>query len=151
MSIVTAIRNIDRFKSDLEALLKAAGELELALLVETHGTAEVAKAFKLEDKGTSEEALKKLPKFNVSYEAWYSECFALLRQLLPDRLQDFKEHFEVPRNRKVITYATYRIQDALKGLRVTRQPYDEVVVDNKAAIPHFRQQAAILLGCQAAI
>ncbi|MGA9487783.1 MAG: hypothetical protein WBV25_12025, partial [Methylocella sp.] len=104
--------------------------------------AEVAKALK--DKGLSEEALMKLPTFNVSYEAWYSECLALLRQLLPDRLQDFKEHFEAPKNRKAITYATYRIQDALKGLSVTRSPFDEVIVDNKAALPHFKQQAAIL-------
>jgi hypothetical protein len=69
----------------------------------------------------------------------------LIRQILPDRLNDFREHFEAPKNRKSITYASYRIQDALKGLRVTRPPYDEVVVDHAASIPHFQQQLAILL------
>ena len=84
------------------------------MLVQTHGAAEVIKA----NKDMPEETLKKLPTFNVAYEAWYSEGLALVKQLLPDRLQDFKEHFEAPKNRKEITYATYRIQDALKGLRL---------------------------------
>ena len=108
--------------------------------MQVHGAAEVVKAIK----DISRETLKNLPTFNVAYEAWYSEGLALLKQLLPDRLQDFKEHFEAPKNRKEITYATYRVQDALKGLVVTRPGYNDVVVDGKAAIPHFRQQFAIL-------
>jgi hypothetical protein len=112
------------------------------LNVQIHGLADMLELYK--DKANVQEALKKLPKFNVAYEAWYSECLALLKQLLPDRFQDFKEHFEAPKNRKEITYATYRIQDALKGLCVTRSPYNEVIVDHKAAVPHLRQQAAIL-------
>lgn len=139
---MATLRNIDRFRSDLDTLVKQAADLELALLVKTHGIAEVTKALKGDV--TSREALKKLPNFNVSYETWYSECLALLKQLLPDRFQDFKDHFEAPKHRKEITYATYRIQDALKNLRVTRPPYDEVVVDGKAAVAHFQQQAAIL-------
>jgi hypothetical protein len=139
---VAAVKNIERFRSDLKALLETAGKLELALIVQACGSvASIAKEFKVK---VSEDTVKKLPTFRVSYEAWYSECLALLRQLLPDRVQDFKDHYEVPKNRKEITYATYRIQDALKGLIVTRQPFDEVVVDRKAAIPHFQQQAAIL-------
>ena len=92
------------------------------------------------------DSIKKLPNFNEVYEAWYSESLAVIRQILPDRLQDFKDHFEVSKNRKVadITYSSYRIQDALKGLRVTRPPYGEVIVDHKAAVPHFKQQVAIL-------
>ncbi|MBM3551572.1 MAG: hypothetical protein FJX45_07320 [Alphaproteobacteria bacterium] len=142
---MATIRNIDRFKADLDALVELAGKLELALLVQVHGKEEVLKFFK---DGVTKEQLTKLPSFRVDYEAWYSECLALLKQLLPERLQDFKEHFEAPKNRKEITYATYRIQDALKGLRVTRSPYDEVVVNDKAAIPHFQQQAAILLAAK---
>lgn len=143
---MAVIRNIERFKSDLKSLLEDAGKLELALLVRTHPVTEVVKA--LEGKGIAEDVLKNLPDFNVAYEAWYSESLALVTQLLPDRLQDFRGHFEVPKSRKEVTFATYRIQDALKGLRVTRPLYDEVIVDEKAAIAHFRQQAAILKAAQ---
>ena len=136
--------NIQRFKADLEKLLKQGEQLQFALLVKVYGKSEIKKTLKLDNSSTE---LDKLPSFNVGYEAWYSESLALLRQILPDRLTDFKEHFEVPKNRKEITYANYRIQDALKGLRVTRT-FSEVVVDDKASVPHFQQQLAILMAAQ---
>lgn len=138
--IVAELRNLDRFKADLKALIEQAENLELSLLVNTHGKGEVLKVFQDED----EESLKKLPPFNFSYEAWYSECLAIIRQVLPDRLQDFKDHFEAPKGRRNndISFANYRIQDALKGLEVSR--HGDVIADSKAAIPHFRQQVAIL-------
>jgi hypothetical protein len=138
--IVAELRNLDRFKADLKALDEQAAKLELALLVKAYGKAEVLKALNRE----SDESLKKLPPFNSAYEAWYSECLALIRQVLPDRLQDFRDHFEVPKGRKNndISFANYRIQDALKGLKVSR--HGEVIADDKAALPHFQQQAAIL-------
>lgn len=137
------MNNLDRFKKDLAALQAEAGRLELALLVKAHGIAEVKKALKTKiDAGT----LEGLPNFNVAYEAWYSECLTLIKQLLPDRLQDFREHFEAPKNRKDLSFTTYRIQDALKGIQVTR--LGEVIVDHRAAVPHFQQQAAILQAVQ---
>lgn len=140
--------NVERFDTDLKRLLREAGELELALLSKVHGKELLARSLK-EDASDAEieemvKGFEKLPQFRIAYEAWYSECLAVLRQILPDRLMDFKEHFEARKNRKEITYDTYRIQDALRGLRVTRPPYDEVVVDDKAALPHFRQQYAIV-------
>jgi hypothetical protein len=136
------MRNIDRFRSDLGRLLEFAGKLEIALLVQTHGAQEVAKAIKRQN--ISPDVLNSLPNFNVEYETWYSEGLALLKQVLPDRVLDFRGHYEAPKNRKEISYATYRIQDALRGLRVTRSAFDRVVVDDKAAVPHFNQQIAIL-------
>jgi len=134
--------NIQRFKGDLEALIADGSKLELALFMKVHGKEKIKEA--LEPDADPAKILTKLPSFNVGYEAWYSESLAFLRQVLPDRLNDFREHFEAPKNRKNITSASYRIQDALNGLRVTRSPYDEVVVDHAAAIPHFQQQLAIL-------
>jgi hypothetical protein len=134
--------NIQRFKTDLEKLLEHGSKLQSALLVKVHGKEKIKAILKIDDESTNE--LAKLPSFNVEYEAWYSESIALLRQILPDRLTDFKEHFLAPKNRKEINYDSYRIQDALKGIRVTRSLHNEVVVDDKAALPHFQQQLAIL-------
>jgi hypothetical protein len=144
--------NISRYKNDVEKLIAESSKLQLALLVEVHGAEEALQLIKDGSKDavhdTAANHLKNLPSFRVSYESWYSESLALIRQILPDRLVDFREHFEAPKNRKDITYASYRIQDALRGLQVTRAPYDHVIVDSKAAISHFRQQVAILMAAQ---
>lgn len=68
----------------------------------------------------------------------------LIKQILPDRLSDFVRHYEKPKPRKDITYENYRIEDYLQGLNITRGWEKEKVVGPDAAIPHFRQQAAIL-------
>lgn len=136
--------NVERFKDDLQKLLDDGEKLELSLLVRAHGKDAVAEALKLPAE-KKKDAFKKIPSFNVAYEAWYSEAIVVVRQLLPDRLQDFRDHFEVPKNRKDITYASYRIQDALNGLRVTRGGGSEVIVNDSAAVPHFKQQLSILI------
>lgn len=91
-----------------------------------------------------EEYVKKLPKFRSEYQAWYSESLALVRQILPDRLDDFVSHYEYPRVRKNITFENYMIRDYLQGLHVTRGVHEEVVVDSSAAIPEFTQQLNIV-------
>lgn len=132
--------NIDRFKTSLTKLLKDGGQLELALLVKVHGAEKIKEALGFDDKQAA--GFEKLPKSNSSYESWYSEALAFIKQVLPDRLGDFKEHFEAAKNRKSITFSTYRIQDALKGTKMTS--YGEVIADHSAAIPHFQQQLAIV-------
>ena len=135
-----SVRNIDRFRQDLDRLTKLSTQLEIALEVRGFGMEAVEEAFKGK---LSRAALENLPPFNRTYEAWYSECIPLIRQLLPDRLDDFREHFEPAKNRKSVTNINYRIQDALKGVSMTR--FDgEVLADARSAIPHMRQQAAIL-------
>lgn len=91
--------------------------------------------------------MSKMPKFNTDYQTWYSEATAVIKQLLPDRLADFVGHYEKPKSRKELTYSTYRIEDALSGLRVTRA--GDVVVDRDAAISHMTQQFQILRSAKA--
>ena len=61
---------------------------------------------------------------------------------MPDRLEDFVRHYEKPKGRKDITFESYRIEDSLQG--VTVDFVDIVTLGPEAAIPHFRQQLAIL-------
>ena len=89
-----------------------------------------------------------LPSFNSEYQAWYSEARALIKQLLPDRLDDFVRHYDKPRHRKNIDYESYRIEDCLQGVTVTNA-LREKVVGPKAAIPHFQQQLNIVKSAQA--
>jgi hypothetical protein len=95
------------------------------------------------NKKAAREHLDALPDFKDSYQSWYSESLALIKQLLPDRLTDFIRLYEKPKGRKDISFENYRIEDALQGLRITRYGH-EVVAAPKSALPHLKQQVAIL-------
>jgi len=133
------ITNLEKYKKDLERLVKKGESLCLAMAEET-SPGLLAKA--LGDK--SQEIIKALPIFKIDYQAWYSEAKLVIKQLLPDRLSDFERHYEKPKSRKEITYDTYRIEDYLQGLSVTSGYAKEKVVGPDAAMPQFEQQVAIL-------
>lgn len=135
--------NFDRYKLALDSLIHDGKMLEMSIIYSCN-----IEGFEkgLTEQLGAEEAklyLKNLPNFHNQYQAWYSEAKALIRQVLPDRLDDFVRHYEKPKSRKAITYESYRIDDYLQGLTVNRGDGKQLVgVD--AAIPHFQQQLAIL-------
>lgn len=138
---------LDRFKTQLDALIMRGDMLRMAMQHGCHGE-EFEKAVKQKLKSKAAEYLKELPDFKRDYQRWYTEAQAVIRQLIPNRLEDFVRHYEKPKTRKSISYESYRIEDYLQGLRVTRFG-DEVVVDSKAAIPQLDQQVAILAAARA--
>jgi hypothetical protein len=141
---VSMALNLDRFKNDLDRLNKQAVLLEFAMDREISGDEAFKKRYKdALDAKQLNELLKKLPDFKVEYEAWYSECLVLLRQVLPDRVDNFISLYEKPKSRKAIEYGNYVIQDYMQGLHVKNWD-DSIKVDRSAALPQFRQQCAIL-------
>jgi hypothetical protein len=135
--------NLDRYKQDLDSLIAKGFELLNAIQKECLPE-EFDKAIKKELGDKAEDLIKALPSFTDAYQAWYSESKALIKQLLPNRLDDFVRHYEKPRSRKDITFENYRIEDCLQGLTVTRGWEKEKIVGPEAAIPQFRQQVEIL-------
>jgi len=134
--------NLDQYRADLKALVER-GELLLHSLCAKYVPEQFDAAYK--KAGTDVKAYRaQLPPFKTAYQAWYSEALALIRQLLPDRVADFEQHYKKPKTRKGITFENYRIEDALQGLTVTRTALQEKVVGPDAAIPHVEQQLAIL-------
>lgn len=137
--------NLDRYKKDFDRLMRDAvlvqesfthlcygKEYEAAVLRSCKGDKDAAKAH-----------MDALPVFMNAYQSWYSECLVLIKQLLPDRLNDFVRLYEKPKGRKDIGFENYRIEDALQGLRITRYG-EEVIADQKSAMTHLEQQVAIL-------
>jgi hypothetical protein len=96
------------------------------------------------DKSTA--VIKALPNFKNAYQGWYSEAKTMIRQLLPDRIEDFSRLYEKPKSRKEITYENYCIEDCLQGLIITRNVgiNKETVVGPEAGIPRIEQQVAIV-------
>jgi len=137
------ITNLDRYKKDLESLLATSEVLFMSLqryCYEERFEESAKKQLGREAK----QYLDSLPNFKKAYQPWYSEAKTLIKQLLPDRLDDFVRHYEKPKPRKDITFENYRIEDCLQGLTITRGYAQEKVVGPEGAIPHFQQQQAIL-------
>lgn len=137
------MKNVNRYSADLTKLVLSGGKLLLVLVKEhdKENFSALSKIHKQAKGQTVEQAVGELPDFSSEYEAWYSEAKALVRQLIPDRLDDFTGHYEKPKKRKSVDAESYRISDCILGLRTARQG---TVIGPATAIPRFYQQLAIV-------
>ena len=131
-------KKTNKFEDQLNGLIVKGDRLHWAMLHECHGD-EIEKLIP-KDKG--KQFLKNLPRFKVSYQTWYSESMSLVKQVLPDRLEDFTSYYKYSRVRQKVTADNYMIHDYLVGLQVHRGL--EVVIDGKSTIPKFEQQLNIV-------
>jgi hypothetical protein len=136
--------NLERFRKDLDRLVAQGDLLEYSMIREIDEKNFLKQVNEQLGEENLAPFLKTLPHFKTTYEAWYSESLAVLRQLLPDRVANFIALYEKPKSRKSVEYGNYVIQDYMQGLRVTRGWDKEVVVDSSGALPQYRQQLAIL-------
>ena len=140
------MKNLEKYKEDLKRLLETGDALRFRMEWECKQE-RYEKALEKENPEIREEVrkmLEELPPFAEGYQAWYSEAKTLIRQLLPDRLDDFVGYYEKPKGRKDISYENYHISDYLLDLHVTRSMLEKTIVGPDAAIPRFRQQLAIV-------
>ena len=139
--------NIERFKKDLNDLRHRGTMLECSMMRDVHGAKQLRGAFGEMSDEEFAKIEKEIPHFKIAYEAWYSECLRVIKQLLPDRLDDFKRQYERAKNRKSADFETYVIEDYMLGLRVTYG--GDVKADSKAAFPKMQNQIAILAATEA--
>ena len=95
---------------------------------------------------------KKIPKeqqeqfshysFSDKYNEWYNESLSIIKQLMPDRFDDFVGYYKAPK-RKEITYETYTISDYLIGL-IRKNSYGGIAVSTTSVVQKFEQQLNIV-------
>lgn len=124
--------NIVLFKDELQNLIKEGYRLYYSLAVEYNKITPAQKK-KLQ--------IKELPPFSRNYEQWYSKSYAVIKQILPDRLDDFIKLYKNEK-RKEIDHLTYTISDCLLGLTTSLR--GELKCDGSTAIPKVWQQIQIL-------
>ncbi|MEI9914697.1 MAG: hypothetical protein WDN29_01475 [Methylovirgula sp.] len=132
--------NLQKLKAELTALCDLGKDLEMVMLVETQGNDVALNIFQKHVGHTAEsfeEFMATKPVFSRDYQTWYSQALAVLKQLLPDRVNDFKSQYEVPSNRKELDVSNYVIADYLMSL-------SSRFVDKHSAFPRMQQQNAIL-------
>jgi hypothetical protein len=134
----------NKFSAELDRLISEGDKLRMAMEFDCYGNAFEARLEKATSKDEAKKLLSNLPVFRTKYQKWYSEAQAVIKQVLPDRLEDFNSYFECSKARKDITYQNYMIRDYLQGLQITRSGTGAVVVDSSAAIPEFVQQLNIV-------
>lgn len=138
------MNNIEKYKNDLKLLITKGDNLNVSIKYECFPE-NIEKQFKaaIKDDKKVKEYIKKILPFNREYQDWYSESLVLIKQLMPDRLNDFVRLYEKPKSRKTIEYGNYVIEDYLQSLTV-RNSYGEKKVGPEAAINQFDQQLNII-------
>jgi hypothetical protein len=124
--------NIEKYKQDLDRLIEKGKDLGI-------------------DLSNIDEQKNKLKKdknaglvFHGEYERWYSEASEVIRQILPNRLDDFQSYYKRA-NRGKIDHESYTISDYLIGLVITgEQGFNPEI----SAIWKFLQQFKILESVQ---
>lgn len=124
--------NIDKYKSDLDSLIKLGDSMELDLSYRH-----------LEEKGKlSEDDKKNFKKFQGAfekhYQRWYTESSAVIKQLIPDRSAEFENLYKGDDKRKEINSTTYNLQDWLNGIRAGFNIYQGEKHYNDFAIVSMR-------------
>lgn len=135
--------NLDRFKDDLKKLISLGQEMNLDLTCRS-----MQESKRLEAK-YEETANKIKGSFEKNYQRWHTESQALIKQLLPDRLDEFVNLYRPDPKRKHVDGVTFRIQDWLTGSRSAKDLYGKQYFNDFAIVSmQFHTQLEILESVQ---
>jgi hypothetical protein len=83
--------------------------------------------------------------FWINYQSWYTETSELLRQLLPDRTEEFESFYRPDPKRKNLTATNYTIQDWLSGIGpVTNHLGEKDFEEHSVVFMRYQIQLGIL-------
>lgn len=98
--------------------------------------------------GISEDDKKAALKLHLvgAYQRWYSAAFAVVKQLLPERVAEFADLYENKDSSKELKVSNFRIANALRGKALTRYVEGEKkeVAGMSSCSPLLSTQYAIL-------
>ncbi len=92
---------------------------------------------------------QKLVALSVNYEDWYSRSLNVIRQIIPERLDDFVVVYRNEK-RKEITYLTYTISDYLFGVTIQKNSRDMFNPKSAYAMSLLRQMSILKAAYNAA-
>ncbi|WMW22925.1 hypothetical protein RE476_03625 [Methanolobus mangrovi] len=81
-----------------------------------------------------------------SYQKWYTESMYVIKQVIPDRLPEFKAQYESPKNihkAEALNVLTYSINDYFRNINVTKNG-EQMFNPKEVVLSKFLIQATIL-------
>lgn len=139
--------SLKKIKEDYKALLEKGSFMLIDLEFQIKTKNQTKKLTKEEE--DQKLALKGF--FQGEYQNWFTESQILVKELIPQRLNEFSYLYIGDGKRKSITMYTYNIQDWLRGTRVGadrftgEKPFDDIVV----VYMNFQTQLGILKSLEA--
>ncbi|HYA74345.1 MAG TPA: hypothetical protein VEF36_14430 [Roseiarcus sp.] len=130
--------NFQKYEKDISLLVRRGGLLAVAMQREIDPNAKIAGDI------TPEELLN-LPDPRSKYEAWFSEALAIVSQLLPERVEDFRSYYQPKHNRKEILHSNYTMYDYLRSTS-RHNAYGEQIVGPSSGLHAMYQQFNIIQG-----
>lgn len=120
--------NLEKYKQDLKRLIEEGNNL-LSDLIKKKDRAYV---------------------FYFGYQKWYSEAQAIIKQILPNRYEEFNQLYNEAK-RKSIDGSTYSIKDWLLGMRAQVDTFtgERKFNDFNAVVMRFQNQLLILKSAEA--
>lgn len=132
--------NLDRYRDELDALLKKGTLIQYDLLLASSPpTSEAQRDMQKLASGA----------FDREYQGWYSASMSVVRQLLPQRSTDFEEAYRADPRRKAFDYASYRLSDRVVYMVGLDGLGQERFSSAQAAYTRFTIQLDILKAAQA--
>lgn len=84
--------------------------------------------------------------FGRAYQKWYTKALPVVKQLLPDRLEEFIEQYRhTSKGKQEINAITYSIRDYISGITVTRNG-EEMFSSETVFLTKFSHQLSMLDG-----
>lgn len=134
------MNNLEKYKEDYKKLKEYGNALKYGFIYDYKKHPKFKKFYNELDDETKNIAQKH--NFTRCYNVWYNESLRLIKQLLPERYDDFVSFYSVEKKRKDINLTNYTISDALLGLKITRN--SQVVIEPVDALKLFKLQLNIL-------
>lgn len=136
---------VEKYKRELEALVTKGKLMLLDLTLRD----EASRAKLTKEKEQLRQ--KVADTFETNYQRWYTEASAVIAQLLPTRLDEFRKYYEADGKRKSVTSTTFAIQDWLLGIRAAEDYAGRKYFSDLAAVTmRLQTQVAILTSASAA-
>jgi hypothetical protein len=133
--------NLEKYRKDLDKLIALGMKMHVDILIQ-HDPHNLDENIKI----TSEFKSSARGCFRKNYQQFFTESIALIEQIIPSRLQEFKSLYLPDQKRKKIDISTYSIQDYILCLGSATDPSTEgkIFDDIAVVIGHFSAQREIL-------
>jgi len=121
---------IDKIRNELNKLIVQSDEFELDLSLRNESWEEMFASRKLTKEQLAELKKSLENKFEKNYQSWFTQSAQVIKQVTPERFEEFIGLYQPDSKRRVADLLHYTIQDWLSGIRSGDDNWGEKVFDD---------------------